>query len=166
LIAVFLFLAAQYESWSLPILILMAVPPGILGALGFLMIRGYPLDVYGQIGLVMLIGLAAKNSILLVEFAKDHREKGAGIVEAAVIAATLRLRPILMTALAFGIGVLPLVLANGAGSMCNRSIGTTVFGGILVATFVTLLLVPTLYVVVESIRHKFGFGKTVSDPED
>jgi HAE1 family hydrophobic/amphiphilic exporter-1 len=164
LIAVFLFLAAQYESWSLPILILVAVPPGILGALGFLMLRGYPLDVYGQIGLVMLIGLAAKNSILLVEFAKDARENGAEIIEAAVTAARLRLRPILMTALAFGIGVLPLVLANGAGAMSNRSIGTTVFGGILVATFVTLLLVPTLYVVVESIRHAFGFGKTAAEP--
>ena len=166
LVAVFLFLAAQYESWTLPILILMAVPPGILGALGFLMIRGYPLDVYGQIGLVMLIGLAAKNSILLVEFAKDARENGAEIVDAAVTAARLRLRPILMTALAFGIGVLPLVLATGAGAMSNRSIGTTVFGGILVATFVTLLIVPTLYVVVESIRHKFGFGKTSPDPSE
>ncbi|MDG1838783.1 MAG: multidrug efflux RND transporter permease subunit [Phycisphaerales bacterium] len=164
LIAVFLFLAAQYESWTLPILILMAVPPGILGALGFLMIRGYPLDVYGQIGLVMLIGLAAKNSILLVEFAKEHRESGGGIVDSAVYAARMRLRPILMTALAFGIGVLPLVLATGAGAMSNRSIGTTVFGGILVATFVTLLLVPTLYVVVESMRHKFGFGQTGIDP--
>ncbi len=159
LVAVFLFLAAQYESWTLPILILMAVPPGILGALGFLMIRGYPLDVYGQIGLVMLIGLAAKNSILLVEFAKQHRDAGGGIVDSAITAATLRLRPILMTALAFGIGVLPLVTATGAGAMSNRSIGTTVFGGILVATFVTLLLVPTLYVVVESIRNKCGFGR-------
>ncbi len=166
LIAVFLFLAAQYESWSLPILILMAVPPGILGALGFLMIRGYALDVYGQIGLVMLIGLAAKNSILLVEFAKQHREAGGGIVESAVTAATLRLRPILMTALAFGIGVLPLVMAQGAGGMSNRSIGTTVFGGILVATFVTLLIVPTLYVVVESLRHRFGFGRTAPEPGD
>ena len=166
LIAVFLFLSAQYESWTLPILILMAVPPGILGALGFLMIRGYPLDVYGQIGLVMLIGLAAKNSILLVEFAKEHREAGGGIVESAVAGATLRLRPILMTALAFGIGVLPLVLASGAGAMSNKSIGTTVFGGILVATFVTLLLVPTLYVVVESMRHKFGFGGATDQTGD
>jgi multidrug efflux pump subunit AcrB len=164
LIAVFLFLAAQYESWTLPILILMAVPPGILGALGFLMIRGYPLDVYGQIGLVMLIGLAAKNSILLIEFAKEHREAGGGITESAIFAARMRLRPILMTALAFGIGVLPLVLATGAGAMSNKSIGTTVFGGILVATFMTLLLVPTLYVVVESMRHKFGFGQTATKP--
>ncbi len=166
LIAVFLFLAAQYESWTLPILILMAVPPGILGALAFLMARGFALDVYGQIGLVMLIGLAAKNSILLVEFAKDHREAGGGIVESAIAGATLRLRPILMTALAFGIGVLPLVLASGAGAKSNQSIGTTVFGGILVATFVTLLLVPTLYVVVESIRHKFGFGQTPQQPKN
>jgi HAE1 family hydrophobic/amphiphilic exporter-1 len=164
LIAVFLFLAAQYESWTLPILILMAVPPGILGALAFLMARGFALDVYGQIGLVMLIGLAAKNSILLVEFAKEHREAGGGIIESAITGATLRLRPILMTALAFGIGVLPLVLASGAGAKSNQSIGTTVFGGIAVATVVTLLLVPTLYVVVESMRHKFGFGQTAPEP--
>ena len=163
LIAVFLFLAAQYESWTLPMLILMAVPPGILGALGFLMLRGYPLDVYGQIGLVMLIGLAAKNSILLVEFAKQHRDAGGGIVDAAVTAARLRLRPILMTALSFGIGVIPLVVAQGAGGMSNRSIGTTVFGGILVATFMTLLIVPTLYVVVESMRAKFGFGQPTTE---
>jgi HAE1 family hydrophobic/amphiphilic exporter-1 len=116
------------------------------------------LDVYGQIGLVMLIGLAAKNSILLVEFAKQHRDAGGGVVESAITAAKLRLRPILMTALSFGIGVLPLVLASGAGAQSNQSIGTTVFGGILVATFVTLLIVPTLYVVVERTRNKFGFG--------
>lgn len=158
LIVVFLFLSAQYESWTLPILILMAVPPGILGAIGFLMLRGLPLDVYGQIGLVMLIGLAAKNSILLVEFAKQHRDAGGGVVESAITAAKLRLRPILMTALSFGIGVLPLVLASGAGAQSNQSIGTTVFGGILVATFVTLLIVPTLYVVVERTRNRLGFG--------
>jgi hydrophobe/amphiphile efflux-1 (HAE1) family protein len=162
LIAVFLFLSAQYESWTLPLLILMAVPPGILGAIGFLMLRGMPLDVYGQIGLVMLIGLAAKNSILLIEFAKQHRDAGGSAIESAVFAAQMRLRPILMTALAFGIGVLPLVIATGAGAMSRQSIGTTVFGGILVATFVTLLIVPTLYVIVETLRNKLGFGRPVA----
>ena len=159
LIAVFLFLAAQYESWMLPVLILLAVPPAVLGALVFLLMRAMPLDVYGQIGLVMLIGLAAKNSILIVEFAKQKREAGGEIIESAVEAARLRLRPILMTAVSFAAGVIPLVVATGAGAVSRQSLGTVVFGGIVIATVMTLLMVPVFYVVIERMRHRFGFGK-------
>ena len=159
LIAVFLFLAAQYESWTLPVLILLAVPPAVLGALLFLLFRFMPLDVYGQIGLVMLIGLAAKNSILLVEFAKEQRDAGAEIIEAAVKAATLRLRPILMTAVSFGVGVIPLVFATGAGAVSRQSLGTVVLGGMAIATVLTLLIVPVFYILLESMRTRFGFHK-------
>ena len=159
LIAVFLFLAAQYESWTLPVLILMAVPPAVLGALLFLLFRSMPLDVYGQIGLVMLIGLAAKNSILIVEFAKQERDAGGEIVESAVKASILRLRPILMTAVSFAVGVLPLVIATGAGAVSRQSLGTVVFGGMVVATVLTLGLVPVFYVVLERMRTHFGFHK-------
>lgn len=159
LIAVFLFLAAQYESWMLPVLILLAVPPAVLGALGFLLMRAMPLDVYGQIGLVMLIGLAAKNSILIVEFAKQQRESGAGVIESAIEASKLRLRPILMTAVSFAAGVIPLVIASGAGAVSRQSLGTVVFGGIVVATIMTLLIVPVFYVIIERMRNRFGFGK-------
>ncbi|MCH2132811.1 MAG: multidrug efflux RND transporter permease subunit [Phycisphaerales bacterium] len=164
LIVVFLFLAAQYESWTLPILILLAVPPAVLGALLFLLFRTMPLDVYGQIGLVMLIGLAAKNSILIVEFAKQEREAGGGIVESAVKASILRLRPILMTAVSFAVGVIPLVVATGAGAVSRQSLGTVVFGGMVLATVLTLILVPIFYVILETIRTKFGFHK-VATPE-
>lgn len=150
---VFLVLAAQYESWSLPFMILMAVPLGILGAVGALQLRGLNLDVYGQIGLVMLIGLTAKNAILIVAFAKEHREQGAGILEAATIAARLRLRPILMTAFAFIFGVLPLVLASGAGANSRHSMGTTVMGGMLVST-VLIIMVPIFYFMIESLRER------------
>ncbi|MEE2908715.1 MAG: multidrug efflux RND transporter permease subunit [Planctomycetota bacterium] len=159
LIAVFLFLAAQYESWMLPVLILLAVPPAVLGALLFLLLRAMPLDVYGQIGLVMLIGLAAKNSILIVEFAKQKREGGADVIESAVEAAKLRLRPILMTAVSFAAGVIPLVVASGAGAVSRQSLGTVVFGGIIIATIMTLVMVPVFYVIIERMRNRFGFGK-------
>ncbi len=154
LVFVFLFLAALYESWSMPFMILLAVPLALLGAGLALLIRGLALDVYAQIGLVLLIGLAAKNAILIVEFAKEKHEAGAGIVEAAMEAAALRLRPILMTALAFILGVLPLVLATGAGAASRHSIGTTVMGGMLVATVLSLLVVPVFYVVIESFRER------------
>jgi HAE1 family hydrophobic/amphiphilic exporter-1 len=153
-IMVFLFLAAQYESWTLPILVLVTVPLAALGAVLALGHFGKSLDVYAQIGLVMLIGLAAKNGILIIEFAKDARETGKTALEAAVTAARLRLRPILMTAFAFILGVFPLADATGAGANARQSIGITVIGGLALATFFTLFIVPVLYVGLDMIRVK------------
>ncbi len=149
LLVVFLFLAAQYESWSLPFAILLVVPLAFLGALGAQSLRGLSNDLYCQIGLVTLIGLASKNSILIVEFAKQRRAEGASLLDAAREAAEIRLRPVLMTALSFILGVAPLVIASGAGSAARRSLGTAVFGGMLVATVLSLVLVPALYVIVQ-----------------
>ena len=153
-ILVFLFLAAQYESWTLPILVLVTVPLAALGAVLALGHYGKSLDVYAQIGLVMLIGLAAKNGILIIEFAKDARETGKTALEAAVTAARLRLRPIVMTAFAFILGVVPLADATGAGANARQSIGITVIGGLALATFFTLFIVPVLYVGLDMIRVK------------
>ncbi len=153
IVFVFFILAAQYESWSMPFMVLLAVPLALLGALAALWIRGLQIDVYSQIGFVMLIGLAAKNAILIVEFAKHLRENGMSIVEAAMEAGRLRLRPILMTAFAFILGVLPLMLATGAGAASRQSIGTTVFGGMLAATVLTLLMVPVFYALIERWRE-------------
>ena len=154
LIFVFLVLAAQYESWSMPIMILLAIPLGLLGAIGFLVLRGMDLDVYGQIGLVMLIGLVAKNSILIVQFAKDlHDKEGKGILESAMEAARIRLRPILMTAFAFILGLMPLVLASGAGANSRRSLGTAVVGGLTLAT-ILIIFVPIFYYVIERFRER------------
>ncbi|MFO0687972.1 MAG: multidrug efflux RND transporter permease subunit [Myxococcota bacterium] len=149
LMVVFLFLAAQFESWSLPLVILLAVPLAFLGALGAQMLRGMGNDLFGQIGLVTLIGLASKNSILIVEFAKRRHAEGASLVDAAREAAETRFRPVVMTALAFVLGVLPLLVSTGAGSAARRSLGTAVFGGMLVATALTLALVPALFVIVQ-----------------
>jgi HAE1 family hydrophobic/amphiphilic exporter-1 len=150
---VFLILAAQYESWSMPFMVLLAVPLALFGALLAIWVRGMQIDVYSQIGFVMLIGLSAKNAILIVEFAKRRREEGLSIVEAAMEAGRLRLRPILMTAFAFILGVVPLMLATGAGAASRQSIGTTVFGGMLAATILTLLFVPVFYATIERIRE-------------
>jgi hydrophobe/amphiphile efflux-1 (HAE1) family protein len=152
LVVVFLVLAALYESWTMPVVILLAIPLGLLGAVGGLMLRGMDLDVYGQIGLVMLIGLVAKNSILIVEFARDRRRQGESVLEAAMTAARIRLRPILMTALAFVIGLLPLAFDTGAGANARRALGTAVVGGLALAT-VLIIFVPIFYYVVERLRE-------------
>ncbi len=151
LVFVYLTLAAQYESFVLPFIVLLAVPVALLGALGAQSLRGLQNDVYCQIGLVMLIGLSSKNAILIVEFAEQLRAQGMSIVDAAIEAARIRLRPILMTSLAFILGVVPLVLAQGAGRAGRISVGTTVFGGMIAATTLNLLFIPVLYVLVKNI---------------
>ena len=156
IVFVFLILAAQYESWSMPFMVLLAVPLALFGAFAALWIRQMQIDVYSQIGFVMLIGLSAKNAILIVEFAKRLREEGYSIVEAAAEAGRLRLRPILMTAFAFILGVVPLMFATGAGAASRQSIGTTVFGGMVAATALTLIFVPVFYAVIESLRERRG----------
>jgi HAE1 family hydrophobic/amphiphilic exporter-1 len=151
---VFLILAALYESWSLPWSVLLSVPIAVVGAFGGLLLRGFALDVYGQIGLVMLIGLAAKNAILIVEFAKDGLEKGQPLVDAALEGARLRLRPILMTSFAFILGCLPLWLAQGAGAVGRQILGTVVIAGMLAATGIGIFLVPLLFVLVERLAGR------------
>lgn len=152
LVFVFLVLAAQYESLILPFVVLLSVPLAILGALGLQTLRGYPNDVFCQIGLVMLVGLSSKNAILIVEFAEQLRAQGHGSLDAAIDAAMTRLRPILMTSIAFLLGVLPLMLARGAGASARNSLGTAVFGGMLVSTVVNLIFIPGLYVLVQRLR--------------
>jgi HAE1 family hydrophobic/amphiphilic exporter-1 len=151
LIFVYLTLAAQYESYVLPFIILLGVPVALLGALGAIALRGLSNDVYAQIGLVMLIGLSSKNAILIVEFAEQLQDEGLNTIDAAIEAARIRLRPILMTSLAFILGVVPLMVATGAGAAGRVSVGTTVFGGMIAATTLNLLFIPMLYVVVRSI---------------
>jgi len=148
-VLVFLFLAALYESWSIPMAVIMALPLGLFGALVAVWLRKYAYDIYTQIGIVTLIGLAAKNAILIVEFARARRESGMSVRTAALEAAELRLRPILMTSFAFILGVLPLVFATGAGAASRRSLGTAVFGGMIAATVLAVLIVPVLYVVID-----------------
>ena len=153
-LVVYLTLSAQYESFVLPFIILLAVPMALLGALGAQWLRGQQNDVYCQVGLVMLVGLASKNAILIVEFAEQLRERGMTIVDAAVEAARIRLRPILMTSFAFILGVVPLVIATGAGEHGRRSVGTTVFGGMIMSTILNLFFIPVLYLLVEGFRER------------
>jgi len=154
IIFVFLVLAAQYESFVDPLIVLLAVPVAILGALAFLGARGLPSDAYAQVGFVMLIGLASKSAILIVEFANQQLRAGADIVTAAARAAQTRLRPILMTSIAFIVAVTPLVFASGAGSAARHSLGTVVFGGMIVSTILNLAITPVLYVIIKSWSHR------------
>jgi HAE1 family hydrophobic/amphiphilic exporter-1 len=156
LLVVYLTLSAQYESFALPFIILLAVPMAILGALSLVALRGLVDDVYVQIGLVMLIGLSAKNSILIVEFAEQLRAQGRSIVEAAIEAAELRLRPILMTSVAFILGVMPLYVATGAGALGRHSVGTAVVGGMVLSTILNLAFIPVLYVLLKTFLESFG----------
>jgi HAE1 family hydrophobic/amphiphilic exporter-1 len=156
LLMVFLILAAQYESWSLPFSVLLGTPLAVFGAFLGLLMRDFELNVFGQIGLVMLIGLAAKNAILIVEFAKLELEQGKPLVEAALNGARLRLRPILMTSFAFILGCVPLWRATGAGAVSRQQLGTAVIMGMLVATLVGIFLVPVLFVVIERLTHRGG----------
>jgi multidrug efflux pump len=159
IVMVFLVLAAQYESWATPFAVIMCVPLGIFGAMASQWMRGLDDNVYAQIGLVMLIGLAAKNAILIVEFAKEKHEQGMSLSEAALAAAHLRFRPILMTSFAFILGVIPLVTAAGAGSSSRHALGTSVFGGMIAATCLGVLIVPALYTSVQSLAIKYGRKK-------
>ena len=154
LFCVFLILAAQYESWSLPFSVLLGTPIAVMGAFLGLLVRGFENNVYAQIGLVMLIGLAAKNAILIVEFAKMEYEKGTPLIEAALYGARLRLRPILMTSFAFILGCMPLAVASGAGALSRQVMGTAVIGGMLTATLIAIFLIPVMFYLVEKISHK------------
>jgi HAE1 family hydrophobic/amphiphilic exporter-1 len=163
-LVVYLTLSAQYESFVLPFIVLLAVPMALLGALGAQWLRGLQNDVYCQVGLVMLVGLSSKNAILIVEFAEQLRGRGVPLVEAAVQGATIRLRPILMTSLAFILGVVPLVFATGAGENGRHSVGTTVFGGMIMSTILNLFFIPVLYLIIEGWREHGKKPVVVAEP--
>jgi HAE1 family hydrophobic/amphiphilic exporter-1 len=163
LLMVFLILAAQYESWSLPFSVLLGIPIAVFGAFLGLFVREMVNNVYAQIGLVMLIGLTAKNAILIVEFCKDEYDKGTPLIDAALAGAKLRLRPILMTAFAFILGVVPLVRATGAGAVSRQVMGTAVMSGMLAASLIAIFIVPLSFYVVEHLAAG-GHGKPEEGP--
>jgi HAE1 family hydrophobic/amphiphilic exporter-1 len=165
LVFVFLILAALYESWTLPFSVLLSTPVAILGAYLALHARALENDIFATIGLVMLIGLSAKNAILIVEFAKDEFEKGKNLVDAALEGARLRLRPILMTSFAFILGCVPLWTASGAGSVARQIMGTTVIGGMLAASVIGIFFIPAIFYVVERVSGATNKAPIVVSPE-
>ena len=169
ILVVFLCLAALYESWTIPIAVILAVPIGVLGALGFSTMRGLYNDIYFQVGLLAVIGLSAKNAILIVEFARALAGQGKSIREAAVEAARLRIRPIIMTSLAFLLGVLPLSVSHGAGAASQHAIGTGIIGGTFLATALGIFFIPVFFVVVNRVflsrRRKKDLAARAEKPE-
>ena len=145
---VFLALAALYESWSIPFAVMLVVPLGVFGAVLAVLLRGLPNDVFFKVGLIAIIGLSSKNAILIIEFARELNERGMGVIEATLEACRLRFRPILMTSIAFILGVMPLVLSSGAGAKSRQAIGTGVVGGMIGATVLAVFLVPVFFVLV------------------
>jgi hydrophobic/amphiphilic exporter-1 (mainly G- bacteria), HAE1 family len=162
---VYLVLAAQYESWSDPIAVILVVPTALIGIITAVALRRFPVDLYTQIGLVLMISLAAKNAILIVEFARQLTDEGMGTVEAAVEATRRRFRPILMTSIAFILGVVPLLTATGAGAASQQSLGTVVFGGMLASTLLAIPFVPVFFIAVREVAGRYVESKATTTPQ-